>query len=131
MISFLQFLEQQDDKSKVSYIDALGDELGIDPEDFYKEPQYASFFAMDKNGVNLGAYSIESFKKNSNGEITHAVVVMNGDKTIKNKKYIVDKDSVVQVPAGPTSNRFIVPIGELEKLMTQSVQPAQQPTDAI
>lgn len=132
MISFLQFLEQEGEKNKASYLDALGDELGIDPENFYKEPQYASFFTMGKNGVNLGSYSVESFKRNSKGEITHAIVVLNNDKAIKNKKYMTNKDSMVQVPEGSKSNKFIIPIGELEKLMTQQIQPSQQqPTDAI
>jgi hypothetical protein len=123
MISFLQFLKEQEDK--ISYVDALGDELGIDMESLYKDPKYASFFSIGPNGVNIGIYKVLEFKKNSEGKITHAVVILDNDKTIKNKKYHMDSEKDVQVSNFNAKNKFVIKIEDLESLMTQGSQPQQ------
>jgi hypothetical protein len=132
MISFYKFLEQQEEddqeKDKTSYVSALEDELGINPEDFYKDPKYASFFSLGSNGVNLGIYKIIEFKRNSKGDVTHAVVAKNNDKAIKNKSYYSTEKDIFQVPSNKENRTFIVPIEELESLMMQGNQ--QQTPDA-
>lgn len=128
MISFYEFLEQQEgeedkEKDTLSYVSALEDELGINPDDFYKDPKYASFFSLGSNGVNLGVYKVVEFKRNSEGDITHAVVIRNNDKAIKNKSYYSNEKDVFQVPSIKQANKtFIVPIEELEGLMMQGNQ---------
>lgn len=124
MISFLQFLKEQEDK--ISYVDALGDELGIDMESLYKDPKYASFFSIGPYGVNIGIYKVLEFKKNSEGQITHAVVALDNDKAIKNKKYSTGSDKDVQIPNFNGQNKFTIKIEDLESLMTQGSQPPQQ-----
>lgn len=124
MISFLQFLKEQED-NKVSYVNALSDELGIDVESLYKDPKYASFFSFGPNGVNLGIYKVVEFKKNSEGKITHAVVELDNDKAIRNKKYNTGTDKETQIPNFAGKNRFVVKIEDLEALMTQGSQPQQ------
>lgn len=134
MISFYQFLEQQeeqeDKEDKVSYVSALEDELGINPEDFYKDPKYASFFSFGSNGVNLGIYKIIEFKRNSKGDVTHAVVEKNNDSAIKNKNYYSGEKDIFQIPSNKDNNKiFTVPIEDLESLMMQGSQ--QQPDSGM
>lgn len=131
MISFYKFLEQQEDKEdKVSYVSALEDELGINPEDFYKDPKYASFFSLGSNGVNLGIYKIIDFKRNSKGDVTHAVVEKNNDSAIKNKNYYSGEKDIFQIPSNKDNNKiFTVPIEDLESLMMQGSQ--QQPDSGM
>lgn len=129
MISFYKFLEQQEEEeqnSKSSYISALEDDLGINPEDIAKDPKYASFFSLGgRNGINMGTYKVIEFKRNQDGDITHAVVVKNDDKAIKNKTFYVADKEIIQIPKDIGKKTFLIPIEDLEGLMNQGSTPQQ------
>lgn len=119
--SFKKFIEE-----KYPFISSLEDELGIDIGDLEKEPQIGSFFSIGKGNIsNISPYKIIEFKRDENGKITHAIVQKNEDK-IKNKQY-KEKDGKIFQVKKESKKRFIVPIEELDKLMSQDFQPAQAP----
>ena len=87
--SFRSFLEEDENKSP--YMASLEDEMGIDPRDLEKEPQIGSFFSFGKIASNIGPYKVVKFKRNEDGEITHAIVKQINDPIINSRKY-KDKD---------------------------------------
>lgn len=123
--SFRKFVEEKEISSP--HIDAMQDELGIDPRDLEKEPQVASFFAMGKEVRNIGPYKIVSFKRNNNGKITHAVVQRFDDQGITNRRYKDEEGSMMRMKKNNESERMLVPIQDLDKLMSQDFQPPETP----
>lgn len=117
--SFKKFIEE-----KHPYISALSDELGINTKDLEKEPQIGSFFSIGSGNINnIGAYKVIEFKRNEDGEITHAVVCQNNDLKIKNRQY-QDKDGkITRIDKDDESKKFIVPIEELDGLLSQDFMP--------
>lgn len=121
--TFRKFLEEQENKSP--YLSSLKDELGLDPRDMEKEPQVASFFSMGGTTNNIGSYRILQFKKNENGEVTHAVVKKINDPVVKKRTY-KDKDGKFsRIEDKQSEETFIVPIEDLDKLLSQDFQPQQ------
>jgi hypothetical protein len=119
--SFKAFLEE-----KTPYMSSTEDELGIDPRDWEKEPQIGSFFSFGKNINNIGTYKILKFKRNQDGQITHAIVKQNNDLQIKNRQY-KDKDgNVIRVDQETENKIFTIPIEDIDKLMSQDFQPPPQ-----
>ena len=117
--SFRTFLEEQEQP----FIASLKDVLGVDPEDLESEPQVASFFPMGL-ATNLGSYEIVRFNRNKEGKITHAVV----KPTSMDKKYKDDKGELKQIDGGETEQKEItVRIEDLDKLLSQDLQPAPTP----
>lgn len=104
-------------------MDALGDEMGIDARDIEKEPMVASFFAMGDEVRNIGTYRVVSFKRDQSGRITHAVVERFNDKAIKDRRYRDEDGNMVRTQGGEGNERMLVPIEDLDKLMSQSLQP--------
>lgn len=124
--SFKKFIEEKEQNSP--YISSLQDELGINIKDLEKEPQIASFFAFGKGNIsNIGPYKIVEFKRNKDGKITHAVVAQNNDQAIQNRQYKDKEGNISRVKNDVENKKFIVPIEELDKLLSQdfSSQPAQ------
>lgn len=120
--SFRKFIEEEEKGSR--YISSLEDELGIDPKDLEKEPQIASFFSIGGITRNLGPYRIIKFKRNSDGEITHAVVSVSRDTTIKNRSYKDEEGRLSRINGDRKEDKqFIVPIEDLDKLLSQDFQP--------
>jgi hypothetical protein len=116
--SFKKFIEE-----KHPYFSSLEDELGIDINDLQNEPQIGSFFSIGKGNIsNLIPYKIIKFKRNNDGKITHAVVKKNSDLMIKSKQYKEKDGKILQVNK-EEEKRFIVPIEELDKLISQDFQP--------
>jgi len=123
--SFHKFLEERESSSP--HIDALEDELGIDPRDIEKEPQIASFFSLGKEVRNIGPYRVVSLKRNSEGAITHAVIERRDDRGIKNRRYRDEEGKMTRMGANYEAERMVVPIEDLDRLMSQDFQP---PPDA-
>lgn len=120
--SFRSFLEEDENKSP--YMASLEDEMGIDPRDLEKEPQIGSFFSFGKIASNIGPYKVVKFKRNEDGEITHAIVKQINDPIINSRKY-KDKDgNITKVDDEKGDKTFIVPIEDLDKLMSQDFQSA-------
>lgn len=123
--SFRKFVEDKEASSP--HINAMQDELGIDPRDLEKEPQVASFFAMGKEIRNIGPYRIMSLKRDDNGKITHAVVRRFDDRGIINRRYRDEEGSMMRMKKDANSERMLVPIEDLDKLMSQDFQPPEAP----
>lgn len=121
--SFKNFLEDEEKKSP--YISSLEDEMGIDPRDMEKEPQVSSFYSLGGYTSNLGPFRIIKFNRNEEGKITHAVVERMVDKSIKNRTYR-DSEGKLTKTESPEEKTFIVPVEDLDKLMSQSFQPPPQ-----
>lgn len=115
--SFKTFLKEEENKHP--YLSSIEDELGINPADLEKEPQVASFFSFNKNINNIGTYKVVDFKRNSQGEITHAVVKQINDKNIKNRQYQNIDGEIKRTEKDSKDKTFIVPIKDLDGLMSQ------------
>lgn len=113
-------MEEQSDKHPL--MSSLKDMLGIDDEDLKDEPQIASFFKISQ-GTNLGSYKILEFKRNSEGKITHALVVpMYMDKIYGGKE-----GSMKRLPRGAADHGVkLVAVQDLDKLMGQDFSATQQ-----
>jgi len=117
--SFKKFIEE-----KHPYISALSDELGINAQDLEKEPQIGSFFSIGKGNINnIGSYKVLEFKRNKDGEITHAVVCQNNDLKIKNRQYQNKDGKMTIVKKNEENKKFIVPIEDLDGLLSQDFAP--------
>lgn len=119
-LSFSNFLKNEEE----SYFSALSDQLGINLDDFKKDPKIASFFSFGSNTTNIGPYSILDFKKNEDGEITHVLVKQINDPKIKNIKYQDDKKIKKD-----TDEKFLISIDDFQKLIMQGQ--TQQPQDPM
>jgi len=122
--SFGKFVEERESSSP--HIDAMQDELGIDPRDLEKEPQVAAFFGMGKEVRNIGPYKVVSLKRDDEGRITHAVVKRFDDRAIINRRYRDEDGGPVRMDKDYESDRMVVPIEDLDKLMSQDFQPPDQ-----
>jgi hypothetical protein len=122
--SFRKFVEEKESSSP--HIDAMQDELGIDPRDLEKEPQVAAFFGMGKEIRNIGPYKVVSLKRDDEGRITHAVVKRFDDRAILNRRYRDEDGGPVRMDKDYESDRMVVPIEDLDKLMSQDFQPPEQ-----
>lgn len=123
--SFRKFVEEKEASSP--HIDAMQDELGIDPRDLEKEPQVASFFAMGKEVRNIGPYRIISLKRDDDGKITHAVVRRYDEPSAKSRRYRDEDGVMVRINRNDDSERMVVPIEDLDKLMSQDFKPPEAP----
>lgn len=125
--SFRKFVEEKEREASSPHLDALEDEMGIDPRDLEKEPMIASFFSMGGDVRNIGPYRVVSFKRDESGRITHAVVKRFDDRGIKNRRYKDEDGDIKRVAGREEDDRFLVPIDELDKLLSQDFQPPPQP----
>jgi hypothetical protein len=119
--SFGKFVEEKEGSSP--YINALQDELGIDSRDLEEEPQVASFFSLGNDAKNIGLYRIVKIIRDGDGNPTHAVVKTMEDKSIKSRRYRDGEGGMKRVDGETDEESFVVPIEELDKLMSQDFQP--------
>lgn len=120
--TFSEFLRE--DENAHPFISSLRDELGIKPSDLEHEPQIASFFSFGKTTSNIAPYKVIGFKRSHNGKITHALVKQTSDRSISNRQYKDDgKGGFVKIDGSPDEKKFLVAIGDLDKLMSQDFQP--------
>lgn len=103
-------------------VSSMQDILGINPEDLKNEPQIATFFKMGPNGTNMGSYKVVQFKRNENGQITHALV-----RPISVDKVYKDGGPKKLDSSNAPKGDFLVPIGELNKLLSQDFAANQGP----
>jgi hypothetical protein len=127
--SFRKFVEDKEAKSP--YINALKDELGIDSRDMEMEPLIGSFFSLGNNIKNVGPYKVIKIIRDEDGNPTHAVVKMIEDKSIKNRNYRDEDGEMKRVELGSDEKAMVVPIDDLDKLMSQDFQPPPQPPGGI
>lgn len=133
-LTFREFLEAEE--KQAGHFDAMRDELGINTADFLKGPQVGSFFTLGKNTYNIGAYNIKGFKYARGGDKpaddqdspTHAIVVMANDAhkgQPDRKRFRKHGDSMMKVPdTDPDSEEHLIPIAQLQDLMTQHMTAA-------
>lgn len=124
--SFRKFVEESDKKASSPYLDALEDELGINPDDLDKESLVGSFFSMGGEVRNIGTYRVVSLKRDDSGKVTHGVVERYDDRAIKNRRYRDEDGKMIRMKSGDAKERLVIPIDELDKLMSQSFQPPPQ-----
>ena len=124
-ISFSDFLKNEEE----TYFTAMN-KLGINKDDYKKFPQSSSFFSFGQVPFNLGIYTILDFKRNEKGDITHAKVKQIRDKHFNSLSY--DKEDREKLDKSNEEESFLVPIEDLESLMTQAnQQPAAPPEGGI
>lgn len=124
-ISFCDFLKNEEE----TYFTAMN-KLGIDKDDYKKFPQSSSFFSFGQVPFNLGIYTILDFKRNEKGDITHVKVKQIRDKHFNSLSY--DKEDREKLDKSNEEESFLVPIEDLESLMTQTnQQPAAPPEGGI
>lgn len=118
-------MEEKEAKEKAQspYLNSLEDELGIDTRDLDKDPQMASFFSMGGSTKNIGLYRVVKILRDENGDPTHAVVRTIEDGSVKNRRYKGDGEGMKRVDGNEEEKTFVVPIEELDKLMSQDFQP--------
>jgi hypothetical protein len=121
--SFRKFVEDKEREVSTPYIDAISDELGINPDDLGEEPQVGSFYSMGKDIKNLGAYRVIKIIRNSDGSPTHAVVRTIEDRAINDRRYRQGKEGMRRIEGEADEKNFVVPIDELDKLLSQDFQP--------
>lgn len=116
--SFRKFLEESE------HIKSLERVFKIHPEDLKNDAIMAKWFQSGENGpgTNSGSYRIVDFKKNSEGEITHAVIkILSMDNVYKG-----DKDGKFsEMPSGGEGKEMLVPIEELDQLLQQDFKASQ------
>lgn len=127
--SFKKFVEDREASSP--YIDALKDELGVDSRDMEKEPQVGSFFSIGKDIKNVGAYRVVKIIRDSEGNPTHAVVKSMEDRAIKSRRYRDEEGGMKRVDGEADEETMVVPIDDLDKLLSQDFQPPPQPAGGI
>jgi hypothetical protein len=120
--TFSDFLREEEKKHP--FLSSLKDELGINASDLEHEPQVASFFSLGGKVSNISPYKILKFKRDHNGRITHALVRQTNDPSMSNRHYKDDGEGgFVKIDEKPKERTFLVPIGDLDKLMSQDFQP--------
>ena len=123
-MTFKQFIEFSDPKP-VTHFKALSGELGIEPEDVAKVPQVASFFNLGNNTYNLSGIKIIDYEYDDQGNPTHARITMINDPHSRTRKtFRKHGDKYVQMDDEPDDKIYMVPIKQLEKLMTQGLDQA-------
>lgn len=121
-LSFRDFLEEEENKAaKTSHFDALADEFGIDPEHLKNDPKVASFFSLGGDTYNLGAYEILDYKYGPNGKPTHALVRMTNQNDNRRRYKKDSKYGNVRIPDAEDNKTYLVPIEDLQDLMTQGM----------
>lgn len=127
-LSFRDFLELNEPK-KLGYLDALGDEMGVDPTSLQKTPFAAANFSLDKT-YNLSSFTILDYIKDSSGNIVAAQIKLNQDpnnRTLRayskvNGSYVRDKSMA------SNDKVYTVPIDKLNQMLSQGLnQSAQMP----
>lgn len=122
-LSFAKFLQNEEE----TYFTGMS-KIGINKDDFKYFPQSPSFFGFDNFPVNIGSFTILDFKKNDDGEITHVLVKQTRDPQFNSLKY--DKDNKESEDESSSSEEFLVPIEDIEKLLLQGQAQQQAPDQA-
>ena len=117
---FRQFIEL--DERKPNYLDALQDELGIDPKAFESNPEWAANMTVGNFSYNGLLYKIKNFVYRG-GNITGAMVEpMNVPGVKSQRSYLKKGDQQIRMPnAHVSSEPFFVPVDTLNKMLTQGM----------
>ncbi|RDJ35334.1 MAG: hypothetical protein DWQ19_11000 [Crenarchaeota archaeon] len=119
---FKLFLELEE--RQPNYLDALKDELGINPEALEKSPGWVANLSLGKFSYNGMLYKIENLVY-KNGNISGAMVKpmnVGGINTLKS--YISKGDQQIKLPNNKLPNRpFFVRLEDLNKILTQGMSP--------
>ena len=103
-----------------NYLDALQDELGIDPKSLEKSPGWAANMAIGKFSYNGLIYKIKNFVY-KNGTISGAVVEPLDIEGVKSQRAYYNKgDKQIKMPDATTGSRpFFIPVDKLNAMLTQ------------
>jgi hypothetical protein len=126
--TFKTFLE--DEENKHPYMSVLQNDLGVNPKDLAREPQMASFFSLGGTIQNIGPYKIVKFNRNEDGKITHAVV-KRVDVKLTDKRYLDLDGELAQTEKEAPGGEFLVPIEDLDSVLSQNFQPAPAPPGGV
>jgi hypothetical protein len=110
-LSFRQFLELVE--VKPNYIDKLGDELGISPQDLEKSPQWLPNAKLGNYFYNGMTYRIKEFLRSSDNEITGAVLVPMDTQ----RAYQQDKEGRMVRDPNPSKAEITVSKDQLNQMM--------------
>ena len=108
-------------KSKIDYLDVLGDEFNINPEDI--KGTIASFFNIGNRTYSLSPLDIQI---NNNGD---AIVKISGDVTpnLKTKIYQKQDGSYVNYKGNSDTKTYIIPRNQLTALLSQGFKAPGEP----
>lgn len=119
-LSFREFLETVE--KLTSYLGALGDELGINPEDIAKVPQVASFFKMGGNTYNLSPYKIVGYEYKDGKPVYAKVQIINDPSQKARKRWKQKHGKFVRADdLEPDDKVHLIPIDKLEDLLSQGM----------
>jgi hypothetical protein len=114
-LSFRDFIESEE---LTGHLAALSSNLGIEPEDIEGQPFVGSFMNFGKNTLNLSAYQIVDFKRDSSGKPTHALVKLAN--SLGRKRFKKQGEKQLRVDDDPDDDKtYLVPIDKVQDLMTQ------------
>lgn len=120
---FKQFLELAD--IKPSYMNAIQDELGIDPKTLAKTPQWAGNVQMGNVSYNGIMYQVTRMVY-KNGQVSGAMIKPLAVQGVKSQRAYLNRDgSQIRSPnSTPDGSEVFLPIDKLNSLMTQGFNAA-------
>jgi hypothetical protein len=121
LLNFRQFIEL--DERQPNYLDAIQDELGIDPKILEKNPEWAANMTMGNLSFNGIMYKIVNIIKKG-GNVTGAMIQpMNVAGNTTQRAYFNKGDKQIKMPDSTVSNSpTYVSIDQLNNMLTQGMQ---------
>lgn len=119
---FRQFVELQE--KQPNYLDAIQDELGIDPKALEKNPGWAANVSIGNLSYNGIMYKIVNLTY-KHGNITGAVIQpMNIPGVNSQRSYLKHGDKQIKMPDSDVSTQVsYISIDKLNDMLTQGMQP--------
>jgi hypothetical protein len=117
---FKQFLEFSE--KTPGYLDAVRDELGIDPKTWAKNPLWMGNISMGKLSYNGIMYQIVRMVE-KDGRVTGAIIKPAAEQGKTQRAYYDRGGKMIRVDAAPSGEQF-VPINMLNSMLTQGMMPA-------
>ena len=120
---FRQFIELTE--RPPSYLDALQDELGIDPKTMEKNPQWAANVSLGNVSFNGMMYKITNFVRKG-GAVTGAMIKPMAVQGVKSQRAYINRDgNQIRSPeSAPDGKEQFIPIDKLNALMSQGFSSA-------
>jgi hypothetical protein len=119
---FRQFVELTE--RKPNYLDALQDELGIDPKAFEKNPEWSANMTVGKFSYNGLLYTVKNFVYKHGNIVGAMIEPMNVAGVKSQRSYLNKGDQQIRMPnAHVSSEPFFVSVDNLNKMLTQGMSP--------
>ena len=113
--TFKAFLEEEEDKHP--FLTSLKDILGVSPFDYDKEALVSSFVKTKLCG-NIANVDVIEFKKDKNGNITHALVNISYPQKIYKDEEGTTKQIDTKEPREP--KKILIDVRELDDFMKKA-----------